>query len=187
MREPEESPAFVALLRGINVGGHNKVRMKEFVSALESAGLLNVRYYIQSGNIVFSTVSDESDTDLTVLIEGVLKDSFEVIVPVLVIGEDPYRQALERFPFSESEAEKTVFVFLDGESSAEWAERARPHLESLERFQSADGVVYLHCPNGISMSKAAEYLLAKPPAGIKATMRNWRTVNKIADMLSEIA
>ena len=187
MSKSGQKPAFVALLRGINVGGHNKVRMKEFVSALEHAGLLNVSYYIQSGNIVFSTAGDMSNTDLTALIEEVLKDSFDVVAPVLVIGENEYRQALERFPFPKSETEKSVFVFLDGEGSAEWAERARVHLGKLEQFQLGDEVVYLYCPNGMSKSKTAENLLAKPPAGINATVRNWRTVNRIADMLSEIA
>lgn len=183
----DSSHVYVALLRGINVGGHNKVRMKELVAALEAAGLEEVNSYIQSGNLVFRAPGSSNADDMTAKIETTLQDSFSVQAPAMVLEAKDYVRALDQFPFAEEQSDTSVFVFLSGEGSGDWAERARQHIQAPDRLEVINNTAYLTCPNGISKSKAAEVLLAKPTNGIKATMRNWRTVNKIAEMLSELS
>ncbi len=177
---------YVCLLRGINVGGHNKLRMKELEEAFRNLGFDNVSSYIRSGNLVFTAPGDETTESLELKIESEIRDRFGYEVPAITISSRDFDRAVKNLPFSAEEEEKSVLVFLSGDASSEWAERARPKIAQDERFDLQENVAYLYTPNGLSKSKAAESLLSRPRVGVKATMRNWRTVNKILEMLADI-
>ncbi len=179
------SERYVLLLRGINVGGHNKLPMKELKTALVSLGFRHVNHYIQSGNLVFAT--EPTDTAaLEEMIEANIVGAFSISVPAMVLSADEFERAVQRFPFSDEQAEASVLTFLSGDGSAEWADRARSRTDEGDEYERIESVAYMYCPNGLSRSKAAATLHEKPKQGIKATNRNWRTVNKIVEMLDAI-
>jgi uncharacterized protein (DUF1697 family) len=175
---------YIALFRGINVGGNNVLPMKDLATALESAGARDVATYIQSGNAVFW--SEEQDAAL--LAEGIRaaigeRHGFEP--RVLVLASEEMEEVVRSNPFPEAESEpKTLHVYFLA------APPERPDLEALEgikgeleRFVLVDGVFYLHAPKGIGRSKLAanvEKLL-----GVPATARNWRTVRKVIEMADQ--
>ena len=147
---------YIALFRGINVGGNNVLPMKELVARLESIGAQNVKTYIQSGNAVFQ--SQEANASLlSNKISAAINKShgFEPQVFLLELAE--MEQVVDANPFPEAEPEpKTLHIhFLASmPKNLDFA-----ILESIkserERFVLKDGVLYLHAPDGIGRSKLA--------------------------------
>jgi uncharacterized protein (DUF1697 family) len=172
---------YIALFRGINVGGRNSLPMKELVTILEELGCQNVRTYIQSGNAVF-----ESDTDDISRLSKSISSSVEKrrgFAPhVLLLTLKELEKAIANNPFPEGrEDPKALHV---GFLASAPRQPDLKKLESLrgekERFRLVDDIFYLHAPDGIGRSKLAastEKLL-----GVPMTDRNWRTVLKLLDM-----
>jgi uncharacterized protein (DUF1697 family) len=172
---------YIALFRGINVGGKNTLPMKELVSLLEDLGTRNAKTYIQSGNAVF--VSPERDAlRLSNKIRSEIKKRRGFEPHVLLLELEDIERAMRNNPFPEAASDPKA---LHAGFLASIPEK--PNLKALEslksaseRFQLIDKVFYLHAPEGIGRSKLAanvERLL-----GVPMTDRNWRTVCSIWEM-----
>lgn len=175
---------FIALLRGINVGGKNILPMKELRSILENLGLENVQTYIQSGNVVFE--SDKKDlNNLSDSLGRAIKKSHGFEPNVMILSREDFRQAMQQNPFPEAETNpKTLHLSFLKEAPL------NPDLIGLdsvkaesENFKLKGKVFYLHAPEGIGRSKLAAK--AEKLLGVSATARNWRTVSKIAEMMNQ--
>jgi uncharacterized protein (DUF1697 family) len=175
---------YVALFRGLNVGGKGVLPMKELAAILEDLGLRAVGTYIQSGNAVFR--GEEKDASLLSHEIGAAiekRRGFEPQVIVLEPGE--LEKAVASNPFPEAEPEpKTLHVYFLASIPE------RPDLDALEgtkgyreRFALKDDVFYLHAPDGVGRSKLAAS--AEKLLGVPATARNWRTVCKVLEMAKE--
>ncbi len=172
---------WIALFRGINVGGHNILPMSELRDALESLNLENVRTYIQSGNVVFTAKKHLSKT-LSTRIAARIEQRHGFKPHVLILSTDQLANAIESNPFPQAEAEaKTLHLFFLGSVASEAdIESISQRKSPSERFHLTDHVFYLHAPDGIGRSKLAasvEKLL-----GVTTTARNWRTVQKLWEM-----
>lgn len=172
------------LLRGVNVGGHNKIKMVELADELKKLGFEQVQWYIQSGNIVFGAPDGDDTAELERKIEEQIASRFGLNVPAMVIAGDDFRRAVADSPFADEELEKSVLVFLGDAAAGKWAQASFDLAVGDERCALRDNVAYMYCPDGLGRSKLANALLATPPRGVKATMRNWRTVNRIVEMLN---
>lgn len=171
---------WVMLLRGINVGGANKLRMAEFKALLEAEGAKDVATYIQSGNAVFSGALDPAAFEERV--QRAIEAAHGFAPRVLVIGADAFREIAAAYPWPEArEAPRTGHVWFLSEPAtpdrAAMAALAGPN----ERFEITDRAVYLHAPDGIGRSKLAEKL--ERLTGVPATARNLNTCAKLLDML----
>ena len=172
---------YIALFRGINVGGNNMLPMKELVAVLEDLGAQSVRTYIQSGNAVFR--SREKDASrLSNEIRAAIKRRRGFEPHVLLLGLEDLERAIEKNPFPEAESDpKTLHAgFLASVPK-------NPDLTTLERLRQDDErfdlvgkVFYLHAPKGIGRSKLAAR--AEKLLGVAMTDRNWRTVRKAWEM-----
>ena len=169
---------YIALLRGINVGGKRRLPMRELVSLLEGLGLKNIRTYIQSGNVVFQS-DPPLATDLAERIGAAIQESHGFTPRVLLLDLAQFQRAVAANPFPEAEANpKSLHLYFlastpDAPDLPALAELQR---ES-ERFILSDRVFYLHAPDGIGRSKLAERV--EKLLGVPATARNWRSVCKI--------
>jgi uncharacterized protein (DUF1697 family) len=168
---------YIALLRGINVGGNNQLPMKGLVTLLEGCGLHNVKTYIQSGNVVFQ--SERTDLDeLSQQITATIRQRYGFAPYILLLDAQRFQAAVAANPFPEGEAEPKALhlFFMDGVPTINPAE-----LEQLkapgERYQLIGTVFYLHAPDGIGRSKLAEK--AGKGWGVNITARNWRTVCEV--------
>ena len=176
---------YIALFRGINVGGKNGLPMKELVAILEDLGCRNVKTYIQSGNAVFeSKEKDASRLSHKISVEIKKRRRFEPYVLLLELEE--IERAITENPFREAEtAPKTLHVGFLASAPGNPDLKA---LESLkkesERFHLIDSVFYLHAPEGVGRSRLAAN--AERLLGVSMTDRNWRTVCKIRDMAREL-
>jgi len=175
---------YIALFRGINVGGNSILPMKDLVSLLENLGCQKIKTYIQSGNAVFRS-EEENAGRLSSKISAEIKKSRGFDPQVLLLESDEIKKAVESNPFPEAESEpKTLHVnFL-----ASLPEN--PNLKALEsikkpseRFEIKDNIFYLHAPEGAGRSKLAAS--AERMLGVSMTGRNWRTVCKILAMAQE--
>ena len=176
---------YIALFRAINVGGRNKLPMKELVVLLQKLGCGDVRTYIQSGNVVL-TSAEKSPERLSVEISRKVKARFGFDPTMKILDARELETAISKNPFPEA-AETPEYLH----AGFLLRKPVKPDLQKLEslkqngeRFQLKDKIFYLHAPKGIGRSKLAassEKLL-----GVPMTDRNWRTVCKIRDMAREI-
>ncbi len=171
---------YIALFRGINVGGRNRLAMKDLVSILEGLGYENIRTYIQSGNVVLESEKPCSDQD-----SGKISDAIEAEVGfrpnVLLLSAEDLRAALAGNPFPTSEGKTLHFSFLETEPLAPDLDTLAQLKSETEQFKLDGKVFYLHAPDGIGRSKLAEKV--ERCLGVSATGRNLNTVNAILKML----
>tara|TARA_Y100001933_G_scaffold260027_1_gene311229 strand:- start:11377 stop:11982 length:606 start_codon:yes stop_codon:yes gene_type:complete len=172
---------FIALLRGINVGGQKKIKMAELRAVLEDEGLQNVKTYIQSGNIVFK--SDETNREkLQNRIAGTIRQYFGFDVSTLVIREKDIRQILEANPFYNESAEgKLYYVLLRNPPEKELVQQLEQLHFDHEVFHITDTCVYLHCKGGYGKAKLNNNYIEKK-LKVDATTRNERTMKKLLEM-----
>ncbi len=173
--------SYVALIRGINVGGRNSLPMKELVAVLQDIGCSNVETYIQSGNVVF-----QSNSAAERLTEEIATGIFRhrgFRPHVLVLEQAEFERAIDNNPFPEGESDpKALHLgFLDSVPS-------NPDLQGLqavrapsERFELIGRVFYLFAPDGVGRSKLAAK--SEKALGVPMTDRNWKTVGRIMSML----
>lgn len=180
-RYAHEMKTYIALLRGINVGGQKILPMSELASMLENIGLRNVETYVQSGNVVFQS----EETNILLLadtIRAAIKKSRSFEPQVLLLEPRAIEKAVRENPFPEAESEpKTLHLFfLSSEPRSPDLDTLESIKSSRERFTLKDGVLYLHAPDGIGRSRLAAN--AEKLLGVPMTGRNWRTVRKIMEM-----
>jgi uncharacterized protein (DUF1697 family) len=172
---------YIALLRGINVGGRNTLPMNELVARLEEVGCDEVRTYIQSGNAVFRHATQDAPR-LAERISTAIRASHGFGPDVLLLTADQLERAVASNPFADAEAEPSrlhLFFLAGSAPSPDTAAIERLRADN-ERFVLESDVAYLHAPDGIGRSRLAAGL--EKALGVAATGRNWRSVNKILDM-----
>ncbi len=171
---------WVALFRGINVGGKNIVPMAELRSELEAVGLQSVRSYIQSGNVVFESKL-KSANSLSKLISDCVEENRGFRPAVLILNSNDLQKAIDSNPFqaAASEPGKLHCFFLSKAAKLDSASVEKAQAQS-ETCKLVGKVFYLHAPDGIGRSKLAAN--AEKYLGVPVTARNFRTVLKIAEL-----
>ena len=175
---------YIALFRGINVGGNNMLPMKELRALLENLDLQNVKTYIQSGNVVFRS-EENRVSQLSSTISTAIKENHGFEPQVLLLKIEDMEKAMESNPFPEAESEpKTLHLnFLASVPEHPDLKALENFRKESERFELQGNVFYLHAPDGIGRSKLAAN--AERLLGVSMTGRNWRTVRKIMAMVKE--
>ncbi len=175
---------YIALLRGINVGGSNKLPMKELKALLQANGFSNIKTYIQSGNIVFSHTSTNT-LEIASHIQSLIKDRFGFEPKTLVLTVTQYRAMVKNNPFPEGgEDPKTLHLyFLEQTPAAPALNKLVEIQKDTERYVLTESVFYLHAPEGIGRSKLAEKV--EKLLGVNATARNWRSAQKILELAEQ--
>jgi uncharacterized protein (DUF1697 family) len=191
----------VALLRGINVGGRNKVPMADLREVVTSLGHTGVSTYIQSGNVLFSTAEDDT-AKLAVALESAISDRFGIWSSVVVLSRDELARVLAANPYPDEPNPRMVHVvFLNGSpprdlldriTAAESAAAAKGSRDTVQLVgPSAGPALFLHTPDGFGTSELAQNVLKilAPPKksrpGLAATARNWATATKLLSLSEE--
>lgn len=173
---------WIALLRGINVGGNNILPMAVLKEILTIAGCKNVQTYIQSGNVVFeSEIKDRLQLSRKIAVLVMEHRGFEP--KVFLLSKRDLDSAIQENPFSEAGADpKSLhFYFLD-EPPKESNISALESIQSpTESFSLTDRVFYLFAPDGVGRSKLASS--AERHLGVPVTARNYRTIEKLSSMI----
>ena len=173
---------YIALLRGINVGGNRILPMKQLVAMFEEAKCVNVRSYIQSGNLVF-TAPPNVVKGLPALLEKKIADRFGFSAPILLRNHAELARIARSNPFLKAGMpEQWLHVyFLAGEPSPAAIKSLDPNRSPGDRFHVAGREIYLHTPNGMGRSKLTSAYFDSKLSTV-ATARNWATVLKLLEM-----
>jgi uncharacterized protein (DUF1697 family) len=174
---------FISILRGINVSGQRKIQMTDLKALYEALKFTNVITYIQSGNVIFKSKS-ASDQKLAKRIEDAIYERYNFNVPVIIRTVEEMEHAISVNPFlkqSKIDIEKLHITFLAEIPEQENVESIRNIDYSPDKFIILDKEVYLYCPNGYGITKLSNNFFEQK-LKIKATTRNWRTVNKLFEM-----
>jgi uncharacterized protein (DUF1697 family) len=175
-------PTYVAMLRGINVGGRTRVSMGDLKALFEALGAEDVQTYVQSGNVVFtSTVKKASE--LEHLIQDRISKDLGLDVRLLVRTKQELKRVVDRNPFlKEKRDPKALHVtFLATKPAADRVRGLNTDAGAPDEFRIAGREVYLHCPNGYGKTKLNNTFFEKK-LGVAATTRNWRTVTTLAEL-----
>ncbi|MFJ7727295.1 DUF1697 domain-containing protein [Neobacillus sp. NPDC097160] len=175
---------YIALLRGINVGGHHKIKMVDLKSLLETMGLQKVKTYIQSGNVLFE--SEEEEKQLSHRLEAEISKTFGFPVPVVLRTSEEFKRIIRDCPFSTdtlNEGESVQIAFLADKPSEDGINHLGSYKTDMEEYSIEGKNVYLFFRQSIRDSKLAAQL---PKLGVPATVRNWKTVIKLGTMAKEL-
>jgi uncharacterized protein (DUF1697 family) len=170
---------FVALLRGINVGGKTMLPMPQLRSMLAEMGLEDVTTYIQSGNVVFKSSSRDARS-LATAIEERIADAFGLDTTVLLRTPAELTEIADGNPFQgrETDLTKLHVAFLSDRPTADAEAELDPNRSPPDEFSVRGREIYLHLPNGAGRSKLTIDYFEKR-LGLRATARNWKTLTKL--------
>jgi uncharacterized protein (DUF1697 family) len=175
---------FVALLRGINVGGRNTVPMAELRELLSSLGFDDVVTYIQSGNVVFR--AGGSADHVAVEMERAIAGAFDAEPSVLIRTPKELQQLAERNPYLARGADisKLHVVFLDRAPAKGAATKLDPDRSPPDELTVQGREIFLHLPNGAGRTKLTlDYL--ERVLGVRGTQRNWKTLLKLIELSAQ--
>ena len=175
----------IALLRGINVGGKNRLPMKELAAMFVAAGCEDVRTYIQSGNVLFRSEPAMGE-DIPSLIGESILNQFGYRIPIVTRTAQELREVVSANPFvaAGADADKLHVAFLPEIPDAARVGTLDPNHSPGDEFAALGREVYLYCPNGFARTKLTNgYFDSR--LSTTSTTRNWRTTLKLLEMAAE--
>jgi uncharacterized protein (DUF1697 family) len=173
--------AWVALLRGVNLGARNKVPMAGLRLLMADIGAEDVQTYVQSGNVVFRSALAREE--LVRRVEREIRSRFGVGADVVLCTRAELARIVAGNPFARDEAEPTrlhVTFLAQAPARARIKELSGDEFEP-DRFHVTRAAVYLHTPQGYGRSKLSNAYFERK-LGVRATTRNWRTVTTLAEL-----
>ena len=171
---------YISILRGINVSGHNLIKMDALRKLYENLGFQNVTTYVQSGNVVFT--GDEIDVNESgQRISQQIEKDFGYEVPVIVLTLSKLKQVIDTNPFLKDNNIDIAYLhvtFLSSKPGHYDHQIIEAKKQNEEEISFSDNAVYLYCPNGYGRTKLTNnFLEAKLKVG--ATTRNWKTTTEL--------
>ena len=176
--------SYVALLRGINVGGKNPIKMLALKACFEDSGFENVSTYIQSGNVLFESVAGHAG-GLTLRIEEMLADAFDYVPTVVVRNRTQMRAIVERAPKGFGAEPKTYrydVIFLKEPLTANAAVKQLPANPAVDQTHAGTGVLYVSRLTAKATQSRLNRIISSPiyPS---VTIRNWNTTTKLLELM----
>jgi len=174
--------SYVALLRGLNVGGTNKVAMADLAECFREAGYEDVRTHGQSGNVLFSA-SATSEAKL----EAMLEKKFRMPIPVILRSRAELARVVDRAPKDHGSAKlRSEVIFVKRPLTAKKAFSELPELrEGVDAVAPGPGVIYFSRVKATATKTRIQKLMAMPMF-LQMTMRSWSTVTKLLELLGDV-
>jgi uncharacterized protein (DUF1697 family) len=180
-------PVIISMLRGVNLGGHNKIKMDALRALYESLGLRDPQTYVQSGNVVFRT--DKRDlVALAKRIEEAIERGFGFRPAVILRTTSDLRGAIARNPFAKRsgvEPSKLLVTFLASDPGSAVREKVLSLKTEPEELRMDGRELYIYFPNGMARPKVSWAVLEKT-LKTPGTGRNWNSVTKLLEMAERL-
>lgn len=174
---------YVALLRGINVGGHNKVSMAELRELLSKVGLNKVQTYIQSGNVIFESFENESYLENK--IKDSIKECFGYDISILVKSKEQLNEIFNSCPFENDIKEKSYFIVLNKIPKPHLIKEAEKISFEEEELIIKNDCLYFYSALGYGQTKFNMNTFERK-LQVKGTARNYNTMLKLLSLCDEI-
>lgn len=174
---------YIALLRGINVGGHKKVPMAELRDLLTNAGFQNVQTYIQSGNVIFQ--SSKNASELETEIQKLIHSHFGFEVSVIVKNNNELQAIFETCPFSEEKKEDSYFILLSDIPNEHVIEKTQGIIYENEEVVIKNDCLYFYSSAGYGRTKFNMNTYERK-LKVVGTARNYKTMVKLLSLSSDL-
>jgi len=173
---------WILLLRGINVGGKNKLPMADLKTLLSKLGVSDIQTYIQTGNAVF-LAPGLSPQSFSQKLSEAISDTHGFAPQIILLTDEVFIHSIENCPFPKDESSEKIlhFYFLTEPALAPQVDKLNEIKIASEQWSLIDDVFYLYAPDGFGRSKLAAK--AEKLLGVGATVRNWRTVQKLHNLI----
>ncbi|MGH9515146.1 MAG: DUF1697 domain-containing protein [Terriglobales bacterium] len=180
-------PVFIALLRGINIGPHKRMKMEKLRACCEEIGFEGVKTYIQSGNVVFKAPKLSPARLSKKLGECIVKD-FGFSCEVILRRREEMKSIIDHNPFTKErgiDLSRLHVVFLSKPAATTALKKLQELTLTPDRTHSSGKEIYFYFPNGVSGSSLWKHPLDRV-TGVAGTMRNWKTVTTLHQMATEV-
>jgi len=174
---------YIALLKGINVGGHKKVPMADLRELLTKSGLKNVKTYIQSGNIIFQS-SNKNVQNIEAIIQNAMTSHFGFEVSVLVRTRAHLQSIFNHCPFTDEKKIKSYFTMLHDTPEEALVKIASEKVYEGEAYHIIKDCIYFYCEKGYGQAKFNMNFFERKLKTI-GTARNYNTMVKLLSMSLE--
>ena len=178
-------PSYIALLRGVNVSGHHRIKMDRLRATFLELGFRNVRTYFQSGNVVFDSGATATSA-LGRRIEAQIQRDFGFRVPVIVRTPKEMATVVKHNPFLNAtnvDVSRLHVTFLSEPAPGIANEALRRLASGGEQVHVNGRTIYLHCPDGYGGSRLSNTAIERH-LRVGATTRNWKTTNALLTMVA---
>lgn len=177
---------YISFLRGINVSGHNMIKMDALKKMFSELTFFNVQTYIQSGNIIFQ--SEPTNTDkICKIIKVAIEKTFGFNVPVITVTKTELETIINSNPFLKNKLHDPAFfhiTFLSAITTVENREQLTAFNFKNDKYEIVNNVIYLYCPDGYSKSKLTNQFFENK-LKVTATTRNWKTTNELLKLTTK--
>ncbi len=175
---------YIALLRGINVGGHKKVPMADLRELLTKSGLENVKTYIQSGNVVFQSF-EKSIQKLEQIIHEAIQSKFGFDVFILVRTREDLQRIFDDSPFSEEKKKASYFTMLHDIPEVELVKEVSEKIYEEEEYEIINDCIYFYSEKGYGRAKFNMSFFERK-LKTSATSRNYNTMVKLLSLSTDL-
>ncbi|MBK7133131.1 MAG: DUF1697 domain-containing protein [Bacteroidales bacterium] len=177
--------SYISFLRGVNMSGHNSIKMTDLAALYNSLGFSEVRTYIQSGNVLFSDNRGISESDIAQLIEKEILNKFSFVVPAMIRSVEELKALLSVNPFlneKDFDPAKMAVIFLHAKPSDIQIDKVSNINYPPDKFMIKGSEIFIFCPNGFGKTKLYTNFFEKK-MGVTGTARNWKTITAILQMV----
>lgn len=174
----------VSLLRGVNVSGHNSIKMTELIALFRKLGFGDAESYIQSGNVVFNIPEIQSPQSFTTLIEEAILKTFNYDIQVIVRTLNELRETISVDLFKDEDGfdeDKLSVIFLKEYPGQEQIEKVKSIDYPPDKFKIIGKEIFIYCPHGFGKTKLYTSFFEKKMK-VTGTARNWKTINKLFEI-----
>lgn len=179
-------PIYVAMLRGINVSGHNTMKMEELRASFGALGFRGVKTYVQSGNVIFEAAKG-SATKLSAQIGARIQRDYGFRISIVVKTPKELENVIKNNPFAKLKSvdpSKLHVTFLAEPATKDALRKLEALALGPDQIRVDGSEIYLHCPDGYGRTKLSNAAIERV-LSVTATTRNWKTVNTIFEMALE--
>jgi uncharacterized protein (DUF1697 family) len=174
----------ISFLRGINMAGHNSIKMNDLSYLYMDLGFIDVETYIQSGNVIFCSHDNKSVSDISQSIEKALLEKFSFNIPVMIRTVQEIKELSSSNYFLSEEnfdPAKMAVIFLQERCKISQIQKVKDIDYPPDKFKISGREIFIYCPNGFGRTKLYTNFFEKK-MGVTGTARNWITVTTLLNI-----
>jgi uncharacterized protein (DUF1697 family) len=175
---------FITFLRGVNMTGHNSVKMTDLTLLYKNLGFTDAVTYIQSGNVIFTGYNNLTAPEIALMIEKAILERFNFIIPVMIRTVEEIRSFMSLNPFlyeDNFDPSKMAVILLYEKATEQQIQKVADIDYPPDKFKIEGKEIFLYCPNGFGRTKIYTNFFEKK-MGVTGTARNWKTISAILDI-----